>query len=126
MVPIVIFVGAGLGGVLRYAISQWVQLRAGAEFPYGTLLVNVTGSLVITFVYATLEGTPAAPEWRAFLGIGVIGGYTTFSTFSYETVRLLQDGDWGRAALYATASVALSLAAAIGGFGLASALLRRG
>jgi CrcB protein len=126
MVPIVIFVGAGLGGVARYAISQWVQLRTGAEFPYGTLLVNVTGSLVLAFLYATLEGTPAAPEWRAFLGIGVIGGYTTFSTFSYETVRLLQDGEWGRAALYVTASVVLSVAAAIAGFGLAPALLRRG
>ena len=126
MVPIVIFVGAGLGGVARYAVSQWVQAKAGAEFPYGTLLVNVTGSLVLAFLYATLEGTPAAPEWRAFFGIGVIGGYTTFSTFSYETVRLLQDGDWARAVWYAAASVILSLVAAIAGFGLASALLRRG
>src|ERR671924_1747543 len=126
MVPIIIFVGAGLGGVARYAISQWVQLRAGADFPSGTLLVNVTGSLLIGFVYATLEGTPAAPEWRAFLGIGVIGGYTTFSTFSYETVRLLQDGEWWRAALYVMASVVLSGGAAIAGFGLALAFLRRG
>ena len=126
MVPIVIFVGAGVGGVARYAVSQWVQAKAGAEFPYGTLLVNVTGSLVLAFLYATLEGTPAAPEWRAFLGIGVIGGYTTFLTFRYETVRLLQDGDWARAAWYAAASVILSLVAAIAGFGLATALLHKG
>jgi CrcB protein len=66
MLPIVIFLGAGVGGVARYAISQWVQLRTGAEFPYGTLVVNVTGSLVLTFLYGTLEGTPAAPEWRAY------------------------------------------------------------
>jgi fluoride exporter len=126
MTGFVIFVGAGLGGVARYAISQWVQASAGADFPWGTLLINVTGSLMLTLVYALLESTAAAPEWRAFLGIGLIGGYTTFSTFSYETVRLIQDGAWERALLYILGSVFLSLVGAILGFGLASALLRRG
>jgi CrcB protein len=126
MTALVIFVGAGLGGVARYAVSQWVQADAGANFPWGTLLINVTGSLLLTFVYGLLEGTAAAPEWRAFLGIGVLGGYTTFSTFSYETVRLLQDGEWERTLLYVLGSVVLSLAGAVLGFGLASGLLRRG
>lgn len=124
--PIVIFVGAGLGGVARFALSQWVQVNAEAEFPYGTLLVNVTGSLLLALLYGVLESTAAAPEWRAFLGIGVLGGYTTFSTFSYETIRLMQDGDWRRAVLYVIGSVVLSLGAAIAGFGIAAALLRRG
>ena len=126
MLPVVIFVGAGLGGVARFALSQWVQASADAEFPYGTLVVNVSGSLVLALLYGVLESTAAAPEWRAFLGIGVLGGYTTFSTFSYETVRLMQDGDWGRAVLYVLASVVLSLGAAVAGFGVAAALLRRG
>lgn len=89
MTSFAIFVGAGLGGLGRYVVIAWVQSIGGATFPWGTLLINVTGSLLLTFVYAVLEGTAGAPEWRAFRGIGVIGGYTTFSTFSYEAVSLL-------------------------------------
>jgi CrcB protein len=126
MTAFVIFVGAGLGGVARYAITQWVQGSAGANFPWGTLFINVTGSFLLAVVYALLESSAAAPEWRAFLGIGLIGGYTTFSTFSYETLRLVQDGAWDRALLYIFGSVVLSLAGAMLGFGLASELLRRG
>jgi CrcB protein len=122
----IIFVGAGVGGVTRYAVSQWVQAAAGAGFPWGTLLINVTGSLLLTAVYTVLGGTAAWPEWRAFLGIGVLGGYTTFSTFSYEAVRLLQDGEWERALLYVAGSVLLSLAGAALGFRVGSELLRRG
>ena len=124
MVPFVVFVGAGVGGLARYAISLWIQSAADG-FPWGTLIINVSGSLLLTGVYGLLEGTTAAPEWRAFLGIGVLGGYTTFSTFSYEAVRLLQDGDWERALLYVFASVVVSLGAAIVGFRLASTLLGR-
>lgn len=126
MTMLVIFVGAGLGGLARYGLSEWIQDAAGAGFPWGTLVVNVSGSLMLTFVYAVLEGTTVPPEWRAFLGIGILGGYTTFSTFSYETVRLIQDGDWGRAMLYASASVIASLGAAILGFYLGLSFLRRG
>lgn len=124
MTSLVVFVGAGLGGVARYAIGQWVQGSAGADFPWATLLINVTGSAALALAYGLLESTAVTPEWRAFVGIGVIGGYTTFSTFSYETVRLIQDGAWERALVYVLGSVFLSLAAAILGFGLASALLR--
>lgn len=124
MTSFVVFLGAGVGGVARYAIGQWVQGAAGAGFPWATLLINVTGSAALTLVYGVLESTAVAPEWRAFFGIGLIGGYTTFSTFSYETVRLIQDGAWERALVYVLGSVVLSLTAAILGFGLASALLR--
>ena len=126
MVALVIFVGAGLGGLARYGVGAWVQVVAGAGFPWGTLLINVTGSLLLTFVYSFLEGTAAPPEWRAFLGIGVLGGYTTFSSFSYETLRLVQDGEWERALVYVAASVVLSLAGAVLGFRLASVVLQRG
>lgn len=120
----VVFLGAGIGGLARYALGGWVQSRAGIAFPWGTLFVNVTGSLLLTFLIGTLERTAVSPEWRLFLGIGVCGGYTTFSTFSYETVRMMQSGDWTRAAWYVAASVVLTIAAALLGFLLASALMR--
>lgn len=126
MVGLVIFVGAGMGGLARYAVSAWVQSGTNANFPWGTLIINVTGSFLLTCVYGVLDGTSAAPEWRAFLGIGVIGGYTTFSTFSYESVRLFQDGEWERALMYTLGSVVVSFAAAVLGFRLASLFLRRG
>jgi fluoride exporter len=126
MVPLVIFVGAGLGGLSRYAIGSWIQAATGPGFPWGTLVINVSGSLALTFIYGYLDFTMAAPAWRAFFGIGFLGGYTTFSTFSYEAIRLVQDGQWTRAGTYVAASALLSLAAAILGFRLASAILRRG
>jgi CrcB protein len=126
MLAVVIFVGAGLGGLARYAVGGWVQATVGAGFPWSTLLINVTGSILLTFLYGLLEGTAASPEWRAFLGIGLCGGYTTFSTFSYETMRLLQDGEWERAGLYILGSVVLSLSGAVLGFRLASVILQRG
>lgn len=125
MVPFVIFVGAGLGGVSRYAVGSWIQSGVGADFPWSTLAINVSGSLLLTFAYGLFDASAvASTEWRAFLGIGFLGGYTTFSAFSYETIRLLQNGDWERAMLYILASVLLSLAAAIAGFRLASELLQ--
>ena len=130
MVPLVIFVGAGLGALARYGLSTWMQAVLGAAFPWGTLLVNVSGSLLLTVAYGVLEAAPAAPEWRAFLGIGFLGGYTTFSTFSYEALRLYQEGEWERALSYVVASVLLSLLGAALGFRFASnltqGLLRRG
>jgi len=126
MVALVVFIGAGLGGLARYGVGGWIQAAAGGGFPWGTLLINVTGSLLLTFVYAFLEGTAAAPEWRAFLGVGALGGYTTFSSFSFETVRLVQDGEWDRALAYVAASVILSLAGAVLGFRVATIVLQRG
>jgi CrcB protein len=124
MIPLVIFVGAGAGGLARYLVSVWIQ-STSSGFPWGTFVINVSGSLLLTVVYGFLEGTTAGPEWRAFLGIGFLGGYTTFSTFSYETIRLLQEGDWERAMLYVFGSVIVSLGAAILGFRLSSAFLGR-
>jgi len=126
MLPVVVFLGAGLGGLTRYALSGWVQQQAGSGFPWGTLVVNVTGSLVLALVYTMLEATRLAPSWRAFVGIGFLGGYTTLSTFSYETLRRLQDAQWHRATGYILASVGFSMAGALAGFGIGARILTRG
>ena len=107
-----IAIGSALGGVGRYLIGGLVQRAAGSAFPVGTLAVNVTGSFLLgVFLRYGLEAPALSPELRAFLTIGFCGGYTTFSTFSYETVALLENGQWGRAGLYAAASLGLSLLA---------------
>ena len=126
MVPLVVFLGAGIGGGARYVLGGWIQSASGAGFPWGTLIINVSGSLVLAFLYTLLEATAAPVEWRAFLGIGICGGYTTFSTFSYETVRLLLEGNWIASTGYVAASMLLSIAGALLGYGLANAALGRG
>jgi CrcB protein len=126
MIPLAIFVGAGLGGVARYVVGGWVQAGAGASFPWGTLVVNVSGSLLLGFLYSLLGSSPGTAQWRAFVGVGFCGGYTTFSTFSYEAANLVQGGEWNRAVLYMAGSVLLSLMAMLVGFRLAANLLHRG
>lgn len=124
MLAFVIFLGAGIGGVARYFVGGWVQDAAGAAFPWGTLVVNISGSLLLAFSYAILEGTDAPAIWRAFIGIGVLGGFTTFSTFGYETMRLMQDGQWTRSGVYILVSVFLALLGVALGFRAAAAVLR--
>lgn len=109
-----IAIGSALGGVSRYLVGGLVQRATGAGFPTGTLLVNVTGSFLLgLFLRYGLETPTLTPELRAFLTIGFCGGYTTFSTFSYEAVALLEDGQWSRAAFYMGASLLLSIAATL-------------
>ncbi len=115
-----IAIGAAVGGVSRYYLSAAVQHRMGSTFPWGTLVINVTGSLVLGFIMRYAISTPAlSVEMRALLTTGFCGGYTTFSTYSYETATLIEDGQLGRAGTYALASVVLALAGTIGGFALA-------
>lgn len=116
--------GSAAGGVLRYLLGGWIQQRAGGTFPLQTLLINVSGSFLLGLLqrYA-LESTAISPEVRTMLTIGFCGGYTTFSTFSFETVRMLEDGDWSRAALYIGLSVVLCVAAAVLGIAAARELL---
>jgi CrcB protein len=116
--------GSAAGGVARFLLGTAIQQRAGGAFPIGTLLVNLTGSLLLGFLLRWALGVPSvSPEMRAMLTTGFCGGYTTFSTFSYETVALMEEGDWRRAALYMAASVALSLLGAFLGIAAARALL---
>ena len=115
-----IAIGSAIGGVCRYLVGGLVQRGVGAGFPAGTLVVNVTGSFLLgVFLRYGLDTPTLTPELRALLTIGLCGGYTTFSTFSYETIALLEDGQWGRAGAYAGASLLLSLGATL--FGLAAA-----
>ncbi|HEV2083908.1 MAG TPA: fluoride efflux transporter CrcB [Gemmatimonadales bacterium] len=113
-------VGSAIGGVSRYLLGGLVQRMLDTTFPAGTLLVNVTGSFLLgAIIRYALETPSLTPEVRAFLTIGFCGGYTTFSTFSYETMALLEDGEWARAGVYITASVILSLIATFLGLALA-------
>jgi CrcB protein len=109
-----IAVGGAIGSILRFWISSLLAQSSGETFPIGTLIVNVSGSLVIGLFVALAapEGRwLAGPSLRAFFMIGLCGGYTTFSSFSLQTLTLMQEGQWVRAALYTVASVLLCLAA---------------
>lgn len=101
-----IAVGGALGSVLRFWMSTWVSGQWGREFPYGTLAVNVLGCLLMGILFVLLtERLNLAPVWRAGLLIGVLGGFTTFSAFSMETVSLIEAGASLRALLNIMASV---------------------
>ena len=116
--------GSAVGGASRFALSTFLQQRASSAFPVGTLVVNITGSLVLGFVLRYALGSPSvSAEVRALLTVGFCGGYTTFSTFSYETVVLMEAGDYRRAALYIALSVVLSLAATFVGMAVAGQFL---
>lgn len=115
-------IGGGIGAVLRFAVVQWVTDRASFPFPWGTLVVNLTGSLVIGFLLALLIARDADPTLRFLLVTGVLGGYTTFSAFSYEVLSLLQEARWLAALFYALGSVVLGLVAAAVGYWLATTL----
>jgi CrcB protein len=116
--------GSAIGGVSRYLLGGLIQRLTGGPFPLGTLVINVTGSLLVGFLLRySLDSGAVSPEVRALMTIGFCGGYTTFSTFSWETVALVEGGDWGRAALYIFASVLLSLLGTVAGLALAREVL---
>ncbi len=125
MTALQIALGGALGALSRWFVGGWVQEAAGSGFPMGTLVVNATGSFLLAFVVGLLEGLAAPPAWRSFLAVGFCGAYTTFSTFTYESVRLMQGGEWGRASAYLFGSVVVGLAATVMGFWAASVLLAR-
>jgi len=117
-------IGSAAGGVSRYLLGGFIQRILSTSFPAGTLVINLTGSALLGFLLRYGLDAPAmTPEIRGLLGIGFCGGYTTFSTFSYETVALLEDGDWRRAGLYVALSVAGSLLATFAGFVAARELI---
>ncbi len=85
--------GGAIGAAARYLAGLWIAARLGAEFPWGTFFVNVTGSFLIGIILVLVEGGTLPPGARLFLAVGILGGYTTFSSFSYETLQLLAGGD---------------------------------
>lgn len=99
----VLYIAAGgvIGTLARYYLEGWIQQRTGPAFPFGTLAINLAGSLLIGFILRLATGaTVISPEWRAALTVGFCGAFTTMSTFSYESVRLLGDGEYWYAGLY--------------------------
>lgn len=104
---LVVLAGAGLGGVARYALGTWIMARTGVRFPLGTFLINISGSFMIGLAMALLtERAQPHPYWRLFLVVGVLGGYTTFSSFEYETLQAVRDGERWMGMLYMMGSVA--------------------
>ncbi|MGF6228549.1 CrcB protein [Inquilinus ginsengisoli] len=106
--------GSALGGMARYWCSLWAIERFGATFPWGTLAVNILGSFVIG-LFGGLTGPDGrflvSPDMRIFVMVGICGGYTTFSSFSLQTLGLMQDGEWVRAGANVVLSVVLCLVA---------------
>jgi CrcB protein len=109
-----VFVGGGIGAALRYWVSGVVPRHLGSAFPYGILIVNVLGCLLIGLFMTWFEDRfLVSPTLRVFIVIGILGGFTTFSTFSYETIALVRDTEYLLAALYVSGSVVLGLAATV-------------
>ena len=103
---LVVLVGAGFGGLARYVLGSWIMAKYGGRFPMGTFLVNLSGSFLIgLFMTLLTERLQPHPNWRLFLVVGVLGGYTTFSSFEYETLVAVRDGERWMALLYVGASV---------------------
>ena len=121
MTPLLVFLGAGLGGVARFGVGRLFATQS-ASFPWNTLVINVSGSLLITLFAAMATQKGLSPQLQAFLTVGICGGYTTFSAFSAETLSLIQSGQWSRATTYAVASVVLCVLAAFLGMRLGAAL----
>ncbi|HEU6453489.1 MAG TPA: fluoride efflux transporter CrcB [Gemmatimonadaceae bacterium] len=119
-------IGSALGGVARFLLSAAIQQKAGTVFPIGTLLVNISGSILLGFLMSyALSTTAISPEVRGLLTAGFCGGFTTFSTFTYETMLLVEEGELGRAALYVLVSVIVSLIGVYLGITAARGLVAR-
>ena len=112
MVGLLVALGGGIGGLARYGLDGAVASRQRSPFPFGTLIINVSGSAALGALVALLSRGILSPTLEAWVGTGVVGGYTTFSTFTYETVRLLEDGAWRDALANVALSGPLSFAAA--------------
>lgn len=122
MVLLLIVFGAA-GTLARYALQGWVQIRTSAVFPTGTLAVNLLGCFLLGAIgQFSLNHLSVPPEWRVALTIGFLGAFTTFSTFGWETVQMLQDGEWGKVLLYTGGSVLGGLLAVMLGIQLGNRL----
>ena len=124
MAFLIVFLGGGIGAALRHGVNVTAARLLGTGFPYGTLFINVAGSLVMGLVieyFALKSGLPQ--RWRLFLTTGILGGFTTFSAFSLETVLLYERGEFIGAAIYVVASLGLSIAALFAGLAMVRVLV---
>jgi CrcB protein len=109
------------GTLARYGLQGLVQMRMATTFPYGTLLINLSGCFLLGLIgQFTLNLMVISPDWRVAIGVGFFGGYTTFSSFGWETAKMLEDGEWLRASAYVGASVAVGLLLSVVGIRLAN------
>lgn len=115
MIYVYLAAGGVAGTFARFWMTGWVGVAGPGAFPWGTLLVNVLGSLTLGLVLGATAAGEISPELRLALTVGLCGAFTTFSTMSYETVVLLQAGDWVRAGAYALGGLVLGLAAVLVG-----------
>ena len=107
-----ISLGGAVGTAARYLLSVWLLRALGPAFPYGTLAVNVIGSFLLgVIMQAGGDTSPLSPTTRLVLGTGVMGGFTTYSAFNYETLRYVQQGAWATAGLYVAATLLVCFAA---------------
>jgi len=120
---LLIAVGGAFGSVMRYAVQGWVQRATGGNFPWGTFAVNVTGCALIGFLAATFAGPrPIREEFRLAMIVGVLGGFTTFSAFGWETFSLASDRQFAYAALNVILSCGIGLLAVWAGYRTAEAV----
>lgn len=123
MAYLIVFIGGGLGAALRHGVNLGAARLFGTAFPAGTLTVNIIGSLIMGLLagYFAFKGD-VSQHWRLFLTTGILGGFTTFSSFSLDVATLYERGEIAMTAVYVIASVALSLAAVFGGLALVRSL----
>jgi fluoride exporter len=112
-----------IGAVSRYGVDTWFAHQFPGQFPIGTFVINVIGSFLLGLLIAlTTERLVISPEWRVALGIGALSAFTTFSTYTYDTIRLAENSQWSLAVLYAGGTVALGLAFAVAGLAVGRAV----
>jgi CrcB protein len=105
---VMIAIGGAIGSIARFLVGSYIGQRMGERFPYGTFVINLSGSFLIGLIMTLLtEKTQLSPNWRYFVPIGFIGAYTTFSTFEFETLRALQDGQVAAGTLNVVLSVTI-------------------
>jgi len=126
MIYLLIALGGAVGSVVRYVVGGAVQRTSDSGFPLGTMFVNVSGCFLIGVLVRQFLNMQLSPELRALLIVGFCGGFTTFSTFSAETLGLIEGGEYGRAAGYVVLSVTLCLAATLAGMTTMRLLLGTG
>jgi CrcB protein len=118
---ILIALFGAIGTLARYGLQGVVQFRTAGAFPYGTLLVNLSGCFLLGLIgQFTLNRLVISPDWRVAIAVGFFGGYTTFSSFGWETAKMLEDGEWLRATTYVAASVVAGLLLSVAGIRLAN------
>jgi CrcB protein len=120
---IFLIIFGAVGTLARYGLDGWIQYRVGSVFPAGTLTINLLGCLILGVIgQFSLNHITVSPDLRIGLTIGLMGGFTTFSTFGWDTVRMLEEGEWSKASLYVGASVLGGLIALMLGMRMGDAL----